>query len=193
MLILSGYSGVYSNYSIFCTNNNLTFVELSDLFFFDLNPKRNCSFEQDKSIENSANMFRKKNILFITCISFATCFLLCCNNKPERKIVRKPIDYIRPIPGVNDSIPPEIAEKGKVLIAYSDCYTCHKINERSVGPAFKDIAKRYPVNKVYIEMLAQKVIMGGSRSWGYPVMAPHPKLSMEDTRIMVSYILSMKE
>jgi hypothetical protein len=28
------------------------------------------------------------------------------------------------------------------------------------GPAFKDIAKRYPVNKVYIEMLAHKVIMG---------------------------------
>ena len=138
-------------------------------------------------------MFRKKSILFIICILFTTCFLLCCNNKPEQKPVRKSIDYIRAIPGVNDSIPAEIAEKGKVLIAYSDCYTCHKINERSVGPAFNDIAKRYPVNKVYIEMLAQKVIMGGSRSWGYPVMSPHPKLKLEEARIMVSYILSMKE
>ncbi len=135
----------------------------------------------------------KKIIYSICCISFAIFFLLCCNNKPEQKSVRKPIDYIRAIPGVNDSIPAEIAEKGKVLIAYSDCYTCHKINERSVGPAFKDIAKRYPVNKVYIEMLAQKVIMGGSRSWGYPIMTPHPKLKLEEARIMVSYILSMKE
>ena len=135
----------------------------------------------------------KKIIYSICCISFAIFFLLCCNNKPEQKSVRKPIDYIRAIPGVNDSIPAEIAEKGKVLIAYSDCYTCHKINERSVGPAFKDIAKRYPVNKVYIEMLAQKVIMVGSRSWGYPIMTPHPKLKLEEARIMVSYILSMKE
>ena len=135
----------------------------------------------------------KKIIYSICCISFAIFFLLCCNNKPEQKSVRKPIDYIRAIPGVNDSIPAEIAEKGKVLIAYSDCYTCHKINERSVGPALKDIAKRYPVNKVYIEMLAQKVIMGGSRSWGYPIMTPHPKLKLEEARIMVSYILSMKE
>ena len=137
-------------------------------------------------------MFRKKSILFIICILFTTCFLLCCNNNPEQKIVRKSIDYVRAIPGVNDSIPAEIAEKGKVLIAYSDCYTCHKIKERSVGPAFSDIARRYPVKKVYIEMLAQKVIMGGSRSWGYPVMSPHPKLSLEEARIMVSYILSMK-
>ena len=138
-------------------------------------------------------MFRKKSILFISCILFTSCFLLCCNNKPEQKTVRKSIDYIREIPGVNDSIPADVAEKGKVLIAYSDCYTCHKINERSVGPAFDDIAKRYPANKVYIEMLAQKVIMGGSRSWGYPVMSPHPKLSFEEAKIMVSYILSLKK
>jgi len=138
-------------------------------------------------------MFRKKNMLFPSCLLFATLYLLSCNNKPEQKNSRKTIDYIRQIPGINDSIPAEVAEKGKVLIAYSDCYTCHKINQRSVGPAFNDIAKRYPVNKVYTEMLARKVIMGGSRSWGYPVMDPHPKLSFEEAKTMVTYILSMKK
>ncbi len=138
-------------------------------------------------------MMRRNDVLFIFCILVVSFFLLCCNNKQEQNITRKSIDYIRVIPGVNDSISAEIAEKGKVLIAYSDCYTCHKIKERSVGPAFNDIAKRYPVKKVYIDMLAQKVIMGGSRSWGYPVMSPHPKLSFEEAKIMVSYILSMKK
>ena len=138
-------------------------------------------------------MFRKKNSLLISCFLFGTFYLLCCDNKPEQKNTRKKIDYIRPIPGISDSIPADVAEKGEVLIAYSDCYTCHKEDQRSVGPAFKDIAKRCPVNKVYIEMLAQKVIVGGSRSWGYAVMTPHPKLSFEDAKMMVSYILSMKE
>ena len=137
-------------------------------------------------------MFRKKTPLLIGCLLFATFYLLCCDNKPEQKNTRETIDYIKEIPGINDSIPADIAEKGKVLIAYSDCYTCHKEDQRSVGPAFKDIAKRYPVNKVYIEMLAQKVIVGGSGSWGYPVMEPHPKLSFEDAKMMVTYILSMK-
>jgi cytochrome c len=80
-----------------------------------------------------------------------------------------------------------------VLIGYSDCYTCHKKYERSAGPAFKDIAKRYPANNAYIEILARKVIIGGNGSWGYPVMTPHPKLSYEDAKMMVTYILSMKK
>ena len=138
-------------------------------------------------------MFRKKNPHLIGCFLFAVFYLPGCNNKPEQKATSKKIDYIKPIPGKNDSIPPQVAEKGEVLISYSDCYTCHKKDQRSVGPAFKDIAKRYPVNKVYIEMLAQKVIVGGSRNWGYPVMDPHPKLSLEDAKMMVSYILSLKE
>ena len=86
-----------------------------------------------------------------------------------------------------------LAARGEVLISYSDCYTCHKKDRRSVGPAFKDIAKRYPANNVYIEALAHRVIMGGSGSWGYPVMAPHQKLSFEDAKTMVSYIMSLKE
>jgi cytochrome c len=138
-------------------------------------------------------MFRKKKPLLIGCLLFATCYLPGCDNESEQKNTRKKIDYIKQIPGMNDSIPAEVAEKGEVLISYSDCYTCHKEDERSVGPAFKDIAKRYPVNKVYIEVLAHKVIIGGSGSWGSPVMVPHPKLSLEDAKMMVTYILSMKK
>ena len=125
-------------------------------------------------------MFRKKSALLI--LLFTKFYLLGCTDKPEQKYTRKTIDYIKQIPGISDSIPAKVAEKGEVLISYSDCYTCHKEDQRSVGPAFKDIAKRYPVNKVYIEMLAQKVIVGGSGSWGSPVMDPHPKLSLEDKK-----------
>ena len=138
-------------------------------------------------------VLRKRKLLLSGCLLVAIFYLFSCDNKPEQKIQKKKIDYIRAIPGKSDSIPAEVSEKGKVLIAYSDCHTCHKEDERSVGPAFRDIAKRYPANKVYIEMLAQKVIVGGSRNWGYAVMDPHPKLSFEDAKMMVSYILSMRE
>jgi len=135
----------------------------------------------------------KKNLLLIGCLLSSTFYLPGCESKPEQKNTRKKIDYIKQIPGVNENIPAEIAQKGEVLIGYSDCYICHKKDERSVGPAFQDIAKRYPANEVYIEMLAQKVIRGGNRSWGYAVMDPHPKLSIEDAKLMVSYILSFKK
>jgi cytochrome c len=138
-------------------------------------------------------MFRKKKLVLVGCLLLIASYLLSCDDKPEQRETRKPIEYIKRIPGKDDSIPPQVSAKGKVLIAYSDCYTCHKEDQRSVGPSFTDIAKRYPANKVYIEMLAQKVIVGGSRNWGYPVMDPHPKLSLEDAKMMVSYILSMEK
>jgi cytochrome c len=138
------------------------------------------------------HLFIKKKLFFVGCLLSFTIFMTGCGNKPEQKNTRKTIDYIRQIPGINDSIPAKAAQEGEVLMSYSDCHICHKKNERSVGPAFKDIAKRYPANNVYIEMLAQKVIAGGNRSWGYPVMDPHPKLSFKDAKMMVAYILSMK-
>ncbi len=138
-------------------------------------------------------MFRKKNSVLIGYFLFATFYLPGCDNEPEQKDNRKTVDYIKQIPGINDSISAEVVEKGEVLISYSDCYTCHKKDERSVGPAFKDIAKRYPANKVYINVLAQKVIIGGSGNWGYPAMVSHPNLSIEDAKMMVTYILSMKK
>ena len=143
-------------------------------------------------MSSRTRVFRKKNSLLIGCLLFGILYLLSCGNEPKQNNTRKAVDYIRQIPGVNENIPAEVAQKGKVLIGYSDCYICHKQDQRSVGPGFKDIAQRYPANKVYIEMLAQKVIIGGNGNWGSPVMDPHPKLSVEDAKLMVTYIMSLK-
>lgn len=102
-------------------------------------------------------------------------------------------DYIRAIPGENEEVSKEILQKGKVLISYSDCYICHKEGTRARGPAFSDIALRYPTNEVFITILAQRVILGGSGAWGHSEMTPHPSLSVEDAQAMVSYILSFQE
>ena len=101
-------------------------------------------------------------------------------------------DYIKKIEGPNDSIPVEDSRRGEVLIAYADCYSCHLKDKRAKGPAFSDIAERYPVNQVFITMLAQRIINGGYGAWGNPVMLPHPQLSREDAETMVKYILSLK-
>ena len=138
-------------------------------------------------------MLTNKCLPLIICLLLTICYLISCKEKPKQEQRRKTVDYIRPVPGTNDIIPAEIAQKGKVLISYADCYICHKEDETSAGPAFQDVAKRYPANKVFIEMLAQKVIAGGSGSWGTAMVDAHPKLSVEDARTMVSYILSMKK
>lgn len=132
-----------------------------------------------------------------------TCILIVifpfCNENSDGKPApfidsnKKYKDYIKAIPGKSDSIPQKISQRGEVLIAYADCYSCHSIDKRSKGPAFKDIAKRYPVNDGYIALLARRVIVGGSGAWGYSVMTPHADLPEEDAKTMVKFILSLKE
>ncbi|KAA5546763.1 c-type cytochrome [Adhaeribacter rhizoryzae] len=139
----------------------------------------------------SPNLLQQLQNIFI-CAFLGSYLLLGCN-QPAKQNTQIKKDYIRAIPGENDTIPVAVAEKGEVLIAYSDCYTCHKEDKKSIGPAFKDIAKRYPVQTPYLDMLAQKIISGGSGSWGRAVMSPHPKVPLTDAKIMASYILSLKE
>lgn len=120
----------------------------------------------------------------------------CSNDRTKRDknaalLQKQERDYIKKISGEDDSISAETVRRGEVLIAYSDCYTCHREDKRAKGPAFRDIAARYPVQDMYIKMLAGRVIAGGSGAWGYAVMSPHPGLSNEDAETMVSYILSL--
>jgi cytochrome c len=77
------------------------------------------------------------------------------------------------------------------LIASSDCSTCHKADVKVVGPAFKDVAAKYPATDNNIDMLADKVIKGGKGNWGDIAMTPHPSLSNGDAKTIVKYILSL--
>jgi len=82
--------------------------------------------------------------------------------------------------------------KGEQLISGSDCLTCHKVDAKIVGPAYVDVANKYEATEATIEMLASKIINGGSGSWGEIPMAPHTSLSTDDAKEMVKYILSLK-
>jgi cytochrome c len=83
---------------------------------------------------------------------------------------------------------------GKSLIAKNDCMTCHKFDQKIVGPAYNDVADKYKsADPSIVDTLANKVIKGGSGNWGSVAMTPHPSLSMDDARHMVRYILSLKK
>ncbi len=83
-------------------------------------------------------------------------------------------------------------EKGKGLIAKSDCLACHKIDQKLVGPAYQDVAKKYEANAKNINYLANKIIKGGAGAWGDIPMSPHPTLPQSDAKEMAQYILSLR-
>lgn len=80
---------------------------------------------------------------------------------------------------------------GKLAIAESDCKSCHLIDQKSAGPSYRDVAKRYAKDVRAVEVLSDKVLNGGSGNWGEVAMAAHPQLKKDQVVQMVEYILSL--
>lgn len=91
----------------------------------------------------------------------------------------------------SDSKPAASNLSGDQIIETLDCSGCHSASERMIGPSYKEIAEKY--SEKDIDLLASKIIEGGSGVWGGVPMAAHPQVSQEDAKKMVAYILSQKK
>jgi cytochrome c len=118
-------------------------------------------------------------------------FILACNTNQQDKTGTNinPTDSLTNIGGTNND---SINAPGSRLIAGSDCLTCHRIEEKSVGPSYQQIANRYEFNEGNIENLAHRIIKGGTGLWGQTVMTPHTTITELQAQEMARYILSLR-
>lgn len=72
------------------------------------------------------------------------------------------------------------------------CLSCHGVDKKIVGPAYKDVAKKYAGDKSAHDKLVAKVKAGGKGVWGDIPMPPNPQVSVADTDKIVTWILSLK-
>lgn len=82
-------------------------------------------------------------------------------------------------------------EEGKTLVEGADCLTCHKTDAKLIGPSYQEVAAKY--TEADVDLLADKIVNGGSGVWGDVPMAAHPGLDKENAKKMVKYILSLKK
>lgn len=130
-----------------------------------------------------------KKILFITSLTI----FAACSSTENAKTEKTEVDSASNKETVADSIRshPDY-QKGLELVAQSDCLTCHRIDDKNVGPSYREIANKYKADKASFEMLTDKIIKGGSGNWGQVPMTPHPNLSKEDAEQMLKYIFLLK-
>lgn len=128
-----------------------------------------------------------KNTGFI--VFFGFLILFSCSKKEETST---DVNAVKTISNVKDSISnltPE--EEGKTLVEGADCLTCHKIDAKLIGPSYQEIAAKY--TEADLDLLADKIVNGGSGVWGDVPMSAHPGLDKENAKKMVKYILSQKK
>ena len=131
----------------------------------------------------------KKYVAFFSIILF---FAACGGNNNNANTSSASTDSASTTAATNDVSSNPDYQKGLALVAKSNCLTCHKIDEKVIGPAYKDVANKYAGNDTAVTYLAHKVIAGGKGVWGDVMMTPHPDLSEADAEQMVKYILLLK-
>lgn len=129
----------------------------------------------------------KSKIIAVGLVSF---LISCGNNTSEKKADTPPPEEKKEV-SISDN--PDY-QKGIALIGKNDCLTCHKIDEKLIGPPYRDVANKYAaMPDTIVSHLAGKIIHGGNGVWGEVAMTPHADLSKDDAEAMVKYILLLKK
>ena len=83
------------------------------------------------------------------------------------------------------------AQASEELAKKHNCLACHQVAAKSVGPAYKDIAKKYKGQADAAAKLADKVKKGGSGTWGNIPMPPNAAVPDADVKTLVGWVLSL--
>lgn len=84
---------------------------------------------------------------------------------------------------------PALADQA--LAQKKNCMACHAVEKKVVGPAYKDVAKKYAGQNVEAK-LAAKIKQGGSGVWGAIPMPANPQVSDAEAKQLASWVLSLK-
>ena len=84
----------------------------------------------------------------------------------------------------------DIAQGGN-LLATSICKSCHKINEKSIGPSYFEVAEKYSEKDDIVSFLSDKIINGSSGNWGENVMPANTDIDKREVQKIVKYIMSL--
>jgi cytochrome c len=78
------------------------------------------------------------------------------------------------------------------LAQKKNCLSCHAVDTKRIGPAYKDVAAKYADNKDALAMLSAKVVKGGGGVWGAIPMPANPQVTEAEAKVLVQWILSLK-
>ena len=84
---------------------------------------------------------------------------------------------------------PALADQA--LATSKNCMACHAVDKKLVGPAYKDVAKKYAGQKDAADKLAAKIRAGGSGVWGVIPMPANTQVSEAESKKLAAWVLSL--
>ena len=78
------------------------------------------------------------------------------------------------------------------LLGDNACLSCHGVDQKIVGPSFREVAARYAGDAGAGARIAGKIKAGGAGNWGTIPMPPHAGLSDAELAQLAAWILARK-
>ena len=92
---------------------------------------------------------------------------------------------------------PGLVLANEALARARNCLACHAIDRKLVGPAYRDIARRYAGQPGSEAALAEKILKGSKGTWAKELgaerpMPPNTMVKPEEAATLVKWILALK-
>lgn len=84
------------------------------------------------------------------------------------------------------------AQASEELAKAKNCMGCHAMDKKLIGPAYKEVAKKYAGKKGAEDEIVTALRQGAKGEWGPVAMPPNPGLSEADARTLAKWVLSLK-
>jgi cytochrome c len=104
--------------------------------------------------------------------------------------MKKVLFALAAVAAVAAAVPAQANDAAKQLAQKYNCLACHAEDKKLVGPAYKDVAKKYKGDAGAAAKLAAKVKAGGGGVWGSIPMPPN-NVPDADIKTLVGWILSL--
>jgi cytochrome c len=85
---------------------------------------------------------------------------------------------------------PALADQA--LATAKNCMSCHAIDRKLVGPAYRDVATKYAGQKDAVDRLAAKIMRGGSGVWGPVPMPANSQVNEAEAKKLAAWVLTQK-
>lgn len=84
---------------------------------------------------------------------------------------------------------PAIADPA--LAQAKNCMSCHAVERKVVGPAYKDVAAKYKGDKTAVDKLAAKILKGGAGVWGPVPMPANAQVNEAEAKKLAAWVLTL--
>jgi cytochrome c len=87
----------------------------------------------------------------------------------------------------------EAMDPGLSMMKQSDCFNCHAVEQKVLGPALLDIAAKYRGQPGAMEESAKRVRAGSTNVWGPVPMLAHPQHTTDEVMIMLRWVFGLEK